>query len=497
MSAVRVPVASTEAVVPFSLSHFRGAWSEMEDWLLSGGSAGMPLHEVEQEVSRRGREAMRLALQMHLDAYGTGAVGPALTVFGVEKEASRYVERRKDHTDIETIFGRVEAWRTAYVHEGKASIHPLDEARQLPARSFSYPVQQRVVEEVVRGAYDEGLDSLSRNVGLKICKRSAEQIVRDASIDFDAFYRQRSASAVSPSGPILVASADGKGIPLVKPEGARRVVRRTKGEKANKKKMATVATVFTQVPRVRTAEAVVASLFDEEAPEQVRVGGPEHKRVWASLEKPREDVFVEIAEEMARRNSHQDKLQVMLTDGDPVLERMSRQYLPKELLVLILDFLHVSERLWQAGHAFYGEGTEEAVGWVRKHALMILRGEVSQVIKGMRQSVTKRGLKGERAKAVLKGAAYFYRNRHRMRYDIYLALGLPIASGAVEGACRHLVKDRMERAGMRWVIPGAEAVLKMRALKLSGDFDTYWQFHIQQDQQRLYGNRTWEPVNEK
>ena len=128
---------------------------------------------------------------------------------------------------------------------------------------------------------------------------------------------------------------------------------------------------------------------------------------------------------------------------------------------------------------------------------MVLRGEVSQVVKGMRQSVTKRGLTGERAKAVLSGAAYFYRNRHRMQYDIYLSLGLPIASGAVEGACRHLVKDRMERAGMRWVIPGAEAMLQMRAIKLSGDFDEYWAFHIRQDQQRLYGNRAWKPVNGK
>ena len=495
MSAVCVPVGSAGSSVPFSLFRYRDACARMETWIMSGEAAALPLHEVEQEVARQGREAMRLALQAHLNAYGTGRVGPVLSVTGPDGQERPYVARRVDEAGIETIFGRVEARRTAYVHPAQSSIHPLDEARQLPSRSFSYEVQRRVVEEAVRGPYAEGLESLERNLGLEIPKRSAEQILRDAPQDFDEFYRRRSATAAGPSSPILVASADGKGIPLVKPEGAGRVVRRTKGQKANKKKMATVATVFTQAPRVRTPEEITASLFDEEAPAATKSPGPEHKRVWASLAKPREDVFAEIAAEVARRNPLLDKLVAMLTDGDPMLERMARQYLPGALL--ILDFLHVSERLWLAGHALFGEGTDEAREWVRDHVLRILRGEVSQVVKGMRQSVTKRGLKGERAKAVLTGAAYFRRNRHRMQYDMYLSLGLPIASGAVEGACRHLVKDRMERAGMRWIIPGAEAMLQMRAIKLSGDFDEYWQFHIVRDQERLHGNHAWKVMNGK
>lgn len=497
MSAVCASVESTGQVVPFSLLQYRNAWSQMETWVMSGEAAALPFHEVEQEVERQGRAAMRLALQTHVDAHGTGHVGPLLKVSGPEGQERRYVARREDGAGIESLFGRIEVSRTAYVRPGEAAIHPLDEARQLPARSFSYEVQRRVVEEAVRGPYAEGLDCLDRNLGLEVPKRSAEQIVGDAAQDFDAFYQQRSLAAIGPSSAILVASADGKGVPLVKPEGAKRVVRRTKGQKANKKKMATVATVFTQAPRVRTPEEVVASLFDEDPPEWERSTGPEHKRVWASLQKPREEVFAEIAAEVARRNPLHDKLLAMLTDGDPVLEKLARQFLPKEELLLILDFLHVSERLWLAGHAFYGENTDEAFDWVRDHALMILSGEVSQVVKGMRQSATKRNLTGERAKAVRTAAAYLYRNRHRMQYDIYLSLGLPIASGAVEGACRHLVKDRMERAGMRWVIPGAEAMLKVRACKLSGDLKEYWQFHIQQEQLRLHANRTWEVVNEK
>ena len=65
-----------------------------------------------------------------------------------------------------------------------------------------------------------------------------------------------------------------------------------------------------------------------------------------------------------------------------------------------------------------------------------------------------------------------------------LAKGYPIATGVIEGACRHLVKDRTEITGARWGLEGGEAVLKLRALVINGDFDAYWDFHEQQEYQR-------------
>lgn len=120
----------------------------------------------------------------------------------------------------------------------------------------------------------------------------------------------------------------------------------------------------------------------------------------------------------------------------------------------------------------------DAQGFVRVRALRILRGQVSQVVKGLRQIATKRKLTGTKQKALLDAAGYFYRNRTRMAYDRYLALGWPIASGSVEGACKNLIKDRMERSGMRWTPPMAEAMLQLRAIYLSGDFEPYWTFHV-------------------
>ena len=131
------------------------------------------------------------------------------------------------------------------------------------------------------------------------------------------------------------------------------------------------------------------------------------------------------------------------------------------------------DKLWKVAKVFCSGGKDEAAAreaWVYKQTLRILKGEVSQVVRGIRQSVTKRGLKGDSGKKVSRAANYLYRNRHYMRYDKYLAEGLPIASGPVEGACKSLIKDRMERSGMRWGV-SIEAMLRMRAVYLSGDYE--------------------------
>jgi hypothetical protein len=156
--------------------------------------------------------------------------------------------------------------------------------------------------------------------------------------------------------------------------------------------------------------------------------------------------------------------------------------------------LHGTEKLWLAAHCFHKEGTEEAKEWARSRTLLVLQGKVSQVVKGIRQSATKRRLRGAKRKTINRVTGYLYRNRHRMRYDEYLRQGLPIASGAIEGACKNLVKSRMERSGMRWTIETGEAVLRLRAIYLSGDFDEYWQFHVRQEQKRLYPPGRWRVV---
>jgi len=444
---------------------------------------------VEAELAKRGREVYRLMLQQHLAEQGTGEVGTVLMVREGEGKVQPYRARRVDSRKLVSIFGEVQVRRRAYVAPGRKAVHPLDARLQLPQRSFSYAVQRRVVEEAVRGPFDEVIESLEKQTGKVLSKRSVEQITGDAAQDFEAFYARRAAPSAEETGPILVGAIDCKGVPVVKAERAAPVARRRKGQKAQKKKMATVAAVFTQPPRVRTPEEVVESLFGERRVGTSTRGRPEHKRVWASLRRSKDEVFGEVAAEMAVRDPAGCKHWVVVTDGERALQHRARRRIPGG--VLVLDLLHVLEALWEAAHALYAEGSVEAMEWVRTRALRILQGQVSQVVKGMRQSATKRHLQGAKREAVLGTAGYLYRNREYMRYDEYLKRGWPIASGAVEGACKNLVKDRMERSGMRWQVPGAEAILKLRAVKLSGDMDEYWAFHVQREQARLYGSIQW------
>ena len=361
----------------------------------------------------------------------------------------------------------------------------------MPHRSYSYELQRRVNKEAVQGPFDEAIESLQEATGVRLSKRSAEDIVVEASVDFESFYARREGEPQEGSGPILVGSVDCKGIPMVKPAPAQKQVRRGKGEKANKKKMATVAAVFTQQPYVRTPEEVIKSLFDPERdrskdpkrPHQ----GPERKRVWASLVVGKDAFIQDVKKEMDRRDPRGAKTRVVVTDGERALQ--FRICASMKGIRLILDFLHALEKLWACAYVFHPEGSG-AAEFVRERASR--PSWASQPgCKGTASDCHQRQLKGKKRKTLLNVAAYYYRNRSRMRYHEYLAEGLPIASGSVEGACKNLIKDRMERSGMRWTFTGAEGMVKMRAIYLSGDFDEYWNYHVDQEQARLYPKGLW------
>jgi hypothetical protein len=468
----------------------------LEEWLYSQEANCMDLSGVELGEELRGRELLRLLLQAHVESRGDGYVGPCIEVFDSKNPAISvvYSHKRLQERKIVTLFGEICVNRIGYGRRGIISIHPLDEQLQLPERIYSYELQRRLVRKAVQGPFDEAIYSLREATGVKIPKRTAEDIVIDASQDFDAFYARRQGNPEDGNGSILVGSVDCKGIPMIKAELAPRKVRKRKGEKDQKKKMATVAAVFTQEPRIRTPEEVVESLFKPEEAHKKnrdRTSKPQRKRVWASLKAGKDSFISDVNEEMKRRDPDLKKIHVVVTDGERALQIRVMRIIKDALL--ILDLLHVLEKLWMAGHVLYGENTQEAEDFVRERTLRILRGGVSQVVKGLRQIVTKRKLKGNMQKKLHGVANYLYRNRTRMRYDEYLAKGLPIASGSVEGACKNLIKDRMERSGMRWSREMAEAMVKMRATYLSGDLDEYWGFHVMQDQDRLYPKNRWHP----
>jgi hypothetical protein len=155
-------------------------------------------------------------------------------------------------------------------------------------------------------------------------------------------------------------------------------------------------------------------------------------------------------------------------------------------VIVIQDFIPVLEYLWKAAYCFYEPGTEKAETWVMNPALALLNGKLSDTAAGMRRSATRRDLSQEARVPVDKCADYLLKNKQRFDYTTALVNGWPIATGIIEGACRHRVKDRMDLTGAQWSLEGAEAVLRLRDLRSSRDFDNYMAFHRRQEHQRNY-----------
>jgi hypothetical protein len=259
--------------------------------------------------------------------------------------------------------------------------------------------------------------------------------------------------------------------------------RLTKGEKRNSKRMATVASVYTINPFVRTPQQIVST---EEEEKKLHRPKPIGKRVWASLVQQPEQVIGQAFDEALHRNPNQSKRFCALVDGNKtqlsLLKKFARQH--QINLTIVLDIIHVIEYLWKAAFVFYADTSKQAEDWVNKRLLLILEGKSSLVAAGMGRSATKRQLTDSERKPVDTCARYLLNNAAYLKYDDYLKAGLPIATGVIEGACRHLIKDRMDITGARWSLQGAEAVLRLRSLYISGDWHEYWRFHLKQEHQR-------------
>jgi hypothetical protein len=174
-------------------------------------------------------------------------------------------------------------------------------------------------------------------------------------------------------------------------------------------------------------------------------------------------------------------------DGEAGLWSMQAEWLPRA--VGILDIFHVLERLWLVAHCLHPEKSRAAEGYVSHHLRMLLEGKVGSVIGNFRRLLNTGQVRGSKRNTVQAVITYYQNNRAHMRYGAYLAAGYPIGSGVAEGACRHLVKDRLEQTGMRWTVDGAQAMLHTRSLYLNGQWNEFLEYRIQTEQPTLYGKR--------
>ena len=254
--------------------------------------------------------------------------------------------------------------------------------------------------------------------------------------------------------------------------------------------MACVGSVYTIDRFVRTADEVVNEVMrdrrraDRPIPRHKQLRGELTRTIAGEEVNGKDRIFAWFADQVACRNAAGDKPVVCVMDGERALWTMLASYLLN--VVCILDLFHVMERLWQAAHCFHAEGSPEAQAFVTDRLRRILEGGVGYVIGGLKQMATKHRLRGSKARQLSDVLGYLENNRCFMGYDEYLAAGYPIASGVAEGACRHLVKDRMELTGMRWRIEGAQAMLDLRAVYLNDDWDAFQKHRIKQARRSLY-----------
>jgi hypothetical protein len=492
---MRMAQISTEGKLNGAVDTARALFRYVEE----AAAQGRPIHEVEKGIWERVLQMGHQAMGQFLACQGDGDVGEQVTM----PDGRSWQRLEEPHARwYQSIFGAFRLERTVYgTREGQRIEYvPLDARLGLPESEFSYVLQDWAQALGVEHAFAKTAETLRRILRLSIPVDSLERMNQKMAQRVDEFRASRPAPAKKDEGIIVVVTADGKGVPMRRPAHQMPAgARRKKGEKANKKQMATVGCVYTVDPKERTAEDVVAALFRERRP-QDEWAEPEpvaqQKRVWSSLSHSEGDqqidaeevVFRWMFEEVkARREPWQPLVCVM--DGQASLWESRRTCVPAEGVIDILDLLHVTPRLWEAAYLFYPEGSAQAATFVRSRLLEILRGRTGYVIGGLRQKGTKQGLRGAKLHRLQTICNYFQKNLTRMRYDEYLAEGYPIASGVIEGACRYVVKDRMERAGMRWTVAGAQAMLDLRTTFVNGQWEEFQSYRIEREFQRLYPHR--------
>ena len=451
-------------------------------YVTGAGSRTASAYDVELRVFRGvlalGGTLLRLFFERR------AAERPAGPGRGADGTALAYHDRRP--VRYLSVFGKIVFHRHAFAAPGQAMVCPLDAELSLPERCYSDLLREWSGFGSADASFREVAASLERILGWSLSIQAVETNAREDAVDVPAFYeRPVEATAPTEAASILVAQADGKGVPMVQPPPKERPARRGKGHPSNRLREAVVTALYTIRPYPRTPEAVAAALLrDPDRPAPGPRPRPINKELRATLD-GKAVAVTRLAARAHRREGAQIRDRVALTDGAEALQDKMRAALPD--YTLVLDVIHAVEYLWDAANALLGERHPERTAWVRGHLLALLRGQTDAVVTALTAAADDPTRSTIQQKAIAATIRYYRRNAPYMRYDQYLARGWPIGTGVIESACGHLVKDRMEQAGMRWTKDGAHAVLDLRAVRVTDDWDAYWAFHRQHQHQRLYG----------
>lgn len=477
----------------------RECFGEVLGWLEGPDAAALSHAELEVQLDSRGRELLRRMLQDHL-SLRTLTERRLEPVRDAEDLRHGAVEAGH-HRPLATVFGEVEVTRLAYRRRGRPNLYPADAVLNLPDERHSHGLRRLAATEASRGSFEQAAAALHRGTGQHLGKRQVEALTARAAVDVEAFYASRAREAPSAAeDDILVLSADGKGI-VMRPDALRPATakaaasatnklpgRLSKGEKRHRKRLAEVGAVYDLTPVPRTPTDVLVGKAGDAPPAAPRAGA---KWVTASVVDDAATVIATIFDQAEHRDPQHARRWVALVDGNNhQIERIEAEARSRGVKVaIVVDLIHVLEYLWGAAWCFFTEGDPAAQAWVHDRALAVLHGNARQVALGIRRRAsTARLTKQKRLKAD-SCAKYLTNKADYLDYPTALAGGWPLASGVIEGTCRYLIADRMDITGARWSVNGAEAVLKLRAVRANNDFDEYWTFHLNNERHRVHQTR--------
>ncbi len=442
-------------------------------------------------------------LELFVKKSGDGDLGETIETpehGRLQRSSKRQVRR------YQSIFGDLEIERFVYWkrEKQKAIVKPLDQKLALPKHDQSYVLEDWLQRLVVKETYGEAVTSLKTLLNLTTSVRSAERMNLDMAQAVPNFEPKENFDR-QPDEALLVVTADGKGVPMRQSLNERKhekygtklyekqnttgvtktEKRRTAGANKSTKQTSYVGAVYSIAPFVRSADDVINELKREQR--QADRPRPVHKRLLLEMTQVQDELvegpqqlFASLAQQAESRAG--GRRVICLMDGQRSLWFRQRESLPDA--IPILDLFHAMEYLWEAAYCFEAKGSVAAEKFVNRYLKKLLEGKVKSVVSALKRR--RKPLKGNRLKTIEKVIRYYTTNMAHMKYDEYLKAGYPIGSGVIEGACRHLVKDRMERSGMRWTIEGATSVLKLRATFLNQHWDQFIEHRIKTEQNQLY-----------
>ena len=480
---------------------------KIEEAIRQATIQGTRIDRVEENLWDQMLGLGRLLLTSFVAGQGTGDLGPTLAYEGCllnrldELHGKPYMSVFGALPDIErTVYGTRETQK----HE----VIPLDARLGLPESEYSYLLQQWGQSFCVKGSYKDAQTDLEQILRWRPSIRALEDMNGSMSHDVEGFRSSQPAPSHDQEGEILVVTGDGKGVRIrgdKPPEEDAGSHARKRGPRPGTKREACVGSVYSIDRFVRTSEEVVDDVVRKQRAKDRPV--PQNKVLRAELTREidgveingKDVIFNWFGEQIdARRTSPSQEI-VCVMDGAPALWK-KLQGLMKTMgvtIVCILDLFHVMDYLWDAARCLHGSDDKAAEAFVTDRLGRILKGDVGRVIGGFKQMLAKdkerkkaqRKFNATQRQTLNKVIHYFDRKQNFMRYDEYLAKGYPIGSGVVEGACGHVVKDRMEGSGMRWSVPGAQSMLDLRCVYLNEDWQDFHDYRIKERVRNMYPYR--------